>query len=95
MLVSPVVEACPTDNKQSDESSAFFLLLGTCGSSASFTLFFRIFGIENWKYMALVWALIPIVNGVLFTRVPIAPLLDEGEEGLSMANFLRKKSSGF
>lgn len=44
VLVSPVVEACPTDNKRkSDESSAFFLLLGTCGSSASFHIIFQDF----------------------------------------------------
>ena len=55
------------------------------------TLFFRIFGIANWKYMALVWALIPIANGIFFTRVPIAPLLDEGEKGLTMGELFKKK----
>ena len=92
VLVSPVVEACPTDNKEKAMSLLHsFYCWGHVGVVLLSTLFFRIFGIENWKYMALVWALIPIVNGVLFTRVPIAPLLDEGEEGLSMAELFKKK----
>ena len=92
VLVSPVVEACPSDNKEKAMSLLHsFYCWGHVGVVLLSTLFFRIFGIENWKYMALVWALIPIVNGVLFTRVPIAPLLDEGEEGLSMAELFKKK----
>ena len=55
------------------------------------TLFFRIFGISNWKYMALVWALIPVINGILFTRVPFAPLLDDGEKGMTVAELFKKK----
>lgn len=41
--------------------------------------------------MALTWSLIPILNGILFTRVPIAPLLDEGETGLTMVELFKKK----
>ena len=96
VLVSPVVEACPTDNKEKAMSLLHsFYCWGHVGVVLLSTLFFRIFGIANWKYMALVWALIPIANGILFTRVPIAPLLDEGEKGLTMGELLRKKSSGF
>ena len=92
VLISPIIEACPTDNKEKAMSLLHsFYCWGHVGVVLLSTLFFRIFGIENWKYMALVWALIPIVNGVLFTRVPIAPLLDEGEEGLSMAELFKKK----
>lgn len=29
------------------------------------TLFFTVFGIANWKGLALVWAAVPILNGVL------------------------------
>mgnify|MGYP000102263273 CR=1 FL=1 len=92
VLISPIIEACPTDNKEKAMSLLHsFYCWGHVGVVLLSTLFFRIFGIENWKYMALVWALIPIANGVLFTRVPIAPLLDEGEEGLSMAELFKKK----
>ena len=92
VLVSPVVEACPTDNKEKAMSLLHsFYCWGHVGVVLLSTLFFRIFGIQNWKYMALVWALIPIANGLLFSRVPIAPLLDEGEEGLTMAELFKKK----
>mgnify|MGYP002226784984 FL=1 len=92
MLVSPVVEACPTDNKEKAMSLLHsFYCWGHVGVVLLSTLFFRIFGIANWKYMALVWALIPIANGILFTRVPIAPLLDEGEKGLTMGELFKKK----
>ena len=40
--------------------------------------------------MALVWALIPIANGILY-GIPIAPLLDEGEKGLTMGELFKKK----
>ena len=92
VLVSPVVEACPTDNKEKAMSLLHsFYCWGHVGVVLLSTLFFRIFGIGNWKYMALTWSLIPILNGILFTRVPIAPLLDEGETGLTMVELFKKK----
>ena len=92
VLVSPVVEACPTDNKEKAMSLLHsFYCWGHVGVVLLSTLFFRIFGIANWKYMALTWSLIPILNGILFTRVPIAPLLDEGETGLTMGELFKKK----
>ena len=92
VLVSPVVEACPTDNKEKAMSLLHsFYCWGHVGVVLLSTLFFRIFGIANWKYMALTWSLIPILNGILFTRVPIAPLLDEGETGLTMVELFKKK----
>ena len=92
VLISPIVESCPTDNKEKAMSLLHsFYCWGHVGVVLLSTLFFRIFGIANWKYMALVWALIPIANGILFTRVPIAPLLDEGEKGLTMGELFKKK----
>ena len=92
VLVSPIIEACPTDNKEAAMSLLHsFYCWGHVGVVLLSTLFFRIFGIANWKYMALVWSLVPIANGILFSRVPIAPLLDEGEEGLTMAELFKKK----
>ena len=92
VLISPIMESCPTDNKEKAMSLLHsFYCWGHVGVVLLSTLFFRIFGIANWKYMALVWALIPIANGILFTRVPIAPLLDEGEKGLTMGELFKKK----
>ena len=55
------------------------------------TLFFRVFGIENWKIMACVWSIVPFVNMLAFTRVPIASLMEEGEKGLTMGELFRNK----
>ena len=92
VLISPIVESCPSDNKEKAMSLLHsFYCWGHVGVVLLSTLFFRIFGIANWKYMALTWSLIPILNGILFTRVPIAPLLDEGETGLTMVELFKKK----
>ena len=92
VLVSPIVEACPSDNKEKAMSMLHsFYCWGFAGVVLLSTLFFRVFGIENWKIMAGVWALIPICNAVLFTRVPLATLIDEGEKGLSLKELLRHK----
>ena len=85
VLISPIVEACPTDNKEKAMSLLHsFYCWGHVGVVLLSTLFFAIFGIANWKVMAILWALIPIVNTIMFTRVPIAPLMEEGEKGLSL-----------
>lgn len=55
------------------------------------TVFFKIFGIENWKVLACIWALIPLINTFLFARVPIASLIEEGEKGLSIKELVRMK----
>lgn len=85
VLISPIVEACPTDNKEKAMSLLHsFYCWGHVGVVLLSTLFFAIFGTENWKILALLWAVIPILNALIFTRVPIASLIGEDEEGLSM-----------
>ena len=92
VLVSPVVEACPTRNKESVMSMLHsFYCWGHVGVVLFSTLFFAVFGIENWKLMALIWAVIPVVNGIVFTRVPMAPLEEEGEKGLSVKELFSMK----
>ena len=92
VLVSPVVEACPSDNKEKAMSMLHsFYCWGHVGVVALSTLFFGLFGINHWKILALIWAIIPLCNGVVFTKVPIAPLLPEGETGMSMRELFGKK----
>jgi fucose permease len=55
------------------------------------TIFFTVFGIENWKIMGVIWALIPIVNAFLFAKVPMVPLIAEGERGMKMGELFRNK----
>jgi len=92
VLVSPIVEACPTDNKESTMSLLHsFYCWGHVGVVLLSTIFFRLFGIENWKFMAFVWALVPLLNMLAFCKVPIAPLLAEDEKGLTLFELLKNK----
>lgn len=92
VLVSPVVEACPTDNKETAMSLLHsFYCWGHVGVVLLSTLFFGIFGIANWRILAFVWALVPLCNGILFTRVPMASLMKEGEKGLTIRELAKMK----
>lgn len=92
VLVSPVMEACPTDNKEKAMSLLHsFYCWGHVGVVLFSTLFFKLFGIENWKILAVLWAIIPIINTILFTKVPMASLIEEGETGLTIPQLFSKK----
>ncbi len=85
VLVSPVVEACPSDNKEKAMSMLHsFYCWGYAGVVLLSTLFFHVAGIGNWKILALIWALIPIGNAFAFASVPMAPLIEDGESGLQL-----------
>ena len=90
VLVSPVVESCPSDNKEKAMSMLHsFYCWGYAGVVLLSTLFFRLIGIQNWKILALIWAVVPIWNAFVFTKVPIAPLIAEGEKGLRLGELFR------
>lgn len=91
VLVSPVVEACPTDNKEKAMSMLHsFYCWGHVGVVLISTVFFVLLGVENWRILALFWALIPLYNMITFFRVPIAPLIKE-DEGISFRTLIGKK----
>lgn len=92
VLVSPIVEACPTDNKEKAMSLLHsFYCWGCVFVVLLSTLFFCLFGIENWKVLAVLWAIIPILNGIAFLHVPIASLSNDGEPGLSLRELTSMK----
>lgn len=85
VLISPIMEACPTDNKEKAMSLLHsFYCWGHVGVVLISTLFFQIFGISNWKALALLWAVIPAVNAFVFARTPIASLTEDGTAGLTI-----------
>ena len=93
VLVSPIVESCPTDNKEKAMSLLHsFYCWGHVAVVLFSTLFFKICGIDNWRILALIWALIPIINGIAFTKVPIAPLIEDGESGMSILELCKNKT---
>ncbi len=90
VLVSPIMESCPTDNKEKAMSLLHsFYCWGHVGVVLLSTVFFSLFGIENWKILAFIWALVPAANCFVFLRTPIAPLIAEGEEGLPLLSLLK------
>lgn len=90
VLVSPIVEACPTKRKEAAMSLLHsFYCWGHVGVVLLSTAYFTVFGIENWKYLALIWALIPLLNAVYYSRVPFASLMDEGQKGMTLKELVR------
>lgn len=92
VLVSPVVEACPTDNKESTMGLLHsFYCWGHVGVVLLSTIFFAAFGVQNWKILAICWAVLPLMNAIIFKFVPIANLIEEGEESFSFKELIHKK----
>lgn len=92
VLVSPIVESCPTDNKEKAMSLLHsFYCWGHVGVVLLSTLFFRVFGIGNWKILTCLWIIVPVVNAFVFAKAPIAPLVEEGESGMTMLDLCKSK----
>lgn len=92
VLVSPVVEACPSDNKEKAMSMLHsFYCWGYAGVVLLSTIFFYTVGIRNWKILALIWAIVPVCNAFVFTKVPIASLMEDGEKGMSLKELFGMK----
>ncbi len=92
VLISPILEACPTEHKEKAMSLLHsFYCWGHMGVVLLSTVFFSIFGIQHWKILALLWAVIPVANMLLFAKAPIYSLNEEGEKGLSLKELLCNK----
>ncbi len=89
VLLSPIVEACPFENKAGVMSLLHsFYCWGAVGVILGSTLFFAIFGTEYWWVLSLLWAAVPLINTVNFFTCPIERLVEEGE-GLRIGQLLR------
>ncbi len=92
VLISPITEACPGDDKAGAMSLLHsFYCWGYVGVVALSTLFFTIFGIQNWHILALIWALIPCFNIFFFCFVPFGKLVEENEEKTSLKKLFSNK----
>jgi len=89
VLCSPIVEACPFDHKEKVMSLLHsFYCWGSLGVVLFSTLFFFAFGIENWRVMACVWALVPLANIYNFATCPIEHLVEDGK-GMSIGQLCK------
>ena len=81
VLASPIVEACPFENKASVMSILHsFYCWGCVGVILLSSLFFAVFGIENWRWLPCIWALVPLYNIYNFAVCPIESLTGDGKE---------------
>ena len=93
VLVSPIMESCPTDNKESAMSLLHsFYCWGHVGVVLLSTMFFYFVGIQHWKILACIWSLLPMVNALFFLKTPIAPLLDDGKETIPLKELFLSKT---
>lgn len=90
VLCSPIIEACPFENKEATMSLLHsFYCWGSVGTILISTLFFLLFGTEHWKWLAVLWALIPTVNIYNFATCPIEYLVEEGN-GMRIGKLFQK-----
>ncbi|MBQ0065031.1 MAG: MFS transporter [Firmicutes bacterium] len=91
VLISPIVEACPSDNKKMAMSLLHsFYCWGTVAVVGISTLLLQILGKGSWRILTLLWALVPLGNAIWFTKVPIETLTEEGE-GMSMKELFQSR----
>lgn len=92
VIVSPIVESCPSDHKAQTMSILHsFYCWGSAGVIVTSTLFLKIFGASSWKILAAIWALLPLANCFVFTKVPLAPLVAEGGTGMHIGQLFRSR----
>jgi len=90
VLVSPIVEACPTENKETTMSFLHsFYCWGQAATVLLSTVFFALAGIENWRILAALWSLIPTLNFILFLKVPIPALAETSSRKSGFAELIR------
>ena len=91
VLGSPIAEACPTDNKAASMSLMHsFYCWGSVTVVLVTTVLFNLLGIENWRYISCLWALVPLANGVLFLLVPIRKIVPDGDS-MTLRELVRQK----
>ena len=89
VLLSPIVEACPFENKAGVMSLLHsFYCWGAVGVVLGSTLFFAIFGMVYWQILTVIWAVVPLLNIFNFLSCPIERLVEDGE-GLRIGQLLR------
>lgn len=92
VLASPIIEACPFENKETMMSLLHsFYCWGSVAVILGSTVFFAVFGIDNWRILAIIWALIPLYNIYNFVTCPIEPLVEEGKS-MTMRELFKTKA---
>ena len=92
VVVSPIVEACPSKHKAKTMSLLHsFYCWGSVGVISLSALFFAVAGTQHWRVLTLVWAILPAANAVLFLFVPLASLSEDGAPSMRISELLKSK----
>ena len=92
VLISPIVEACPTEGKSAAMSLLHsFYCWGHVALVLLSTLFFAAFGTANWRVLTLLWMIVPIANAVYFSFVPLYPIVPEEAQQMPMKRMLTSR----
>lgn len=96
VVVSPIVESCPSEHKAKTMSLLHsFYCWGSVGVISLSALYFAIFGTEHWRVLTLVWSILPAANAVLFLFVPLGSLSEDGAPSMSIPQLLKCKPFWF
>ena len=91
VMCSPIIEACPFENKEGMMSLLHsFYCWGSVGVILGSAAFFAVFGTASWRWLACIWALVPLYNIWNFATCPIEPIVAEGE-GMTIGGLLKTK----
>ena len=82
VLLSPVIAAMPSDDPGRDMSRLHSLYgYGVLLVVAISALYFQLFGTENWAYLAVFFALLPVLGSVMLFLSPMPEIELGGEKG--------------
>ena len=81
VLCSPIIEACPFENKEATMSLLHsFYCWGQVGVVLITTLLLRLIGEDLWFIIPILWSLLPLYNLFRFLKVPLMPTVPEEEK---------------
>ena len=91
VIISPIIEACPTDNKEKAMSLLHsFYCWGQLGTVAISTLFLFAFGTGSWPVLACLWAIVPAIGIAMFAGAPMPRIVPEGTATMRFADLSKK-----
>ena len=91
VLVSPIIEGLPLQNKSGEMSLLHsFYCWGQMSVVLLTTIAIKLTGGENWVYAPMLWAIIPFINMFAFMKVPIFPPVPDGEDEMKTGELFRK-----
>lgn len=92
VIISPIVELCPTERKAAAMSMLHsFYCWGQLFTILVSTAFFVLFDIRNWTILALIWAILPLIDAVLFLTAPMPAMESAESSGMRIGALLKKK----